>query len=464
MSAHSDRDYKNSLLLVASFAAFLNPFLSSSVNLALPAIGHDLNTGTVALGWVATSFILTSAIFLLPMGRLADISGRIKIFKTGIFLFTLSSFFIIFCNDITSLIILRILQGLSGAMFFSTSLALISSAFPPGERGKAIGINITSVYLGLSAGPVVGGFFTRHFGWRSIFITLIPLGIISLILIYKKLKTDWADAKNEKFDLKGSLLYGISLALFIYGFSKLSGTTGWILMLCGLITGFLFFFSEKHTTHPVFDFGLFANNRIFTLSSLAALIHYAATAATGFFMSLYLQYIHGLNSNIAGLIMISQPLSMMALSPIAGKLSDKIKPGILASFGMGMTAVGLSSLCFISLHTSLPIIIFILIIMGIGFAFFSSPNSNAIMSSVEKKHFGIASGVVGTMRVIGQSFSMGITMMILTFYIGKQPVSQLQSEGLLHGMKTAFIIFSFLCIPGILASLARNKTKDNKNI
>ena len=210
-----EKSLKRSVLLVATFAAFLTPFLGSAINLALPSIGKDLNASALGLGWIASSFILSSAIFLLPFGRLADIVGRKKIFTTGIFLFTVSTFLIIFSGSISSLIVLRIFQGISSAMIFGTSLAIITSVYKPGERGKAMGINITAVYLGLSTGPIIGGLLTQYFGWRSIFAFLVPFGVVSILLIRTKIKTEWAEASGEKFDWQGSLIYGISLASFM---------------------------------------------------------------------------------------------------------------------------------------------------------------------------------------------------------------------------------------------------------
>ena len=178
---------KNTVLLVATFAAFLTPFLTSAVNLALPTIGKELHADAISLGWVISSFILSSAIFLLPFGRLADIIGRKKVFSFGILLFTISTFLIIFSNSITVLIILRILQGIAGASIFGTSLAIITAVFEPGERGRAMGINITAVYLGLSCGPIIGGILTQYLGWRSIFAFLVPFGIVSLYLTERKI-------------------------------------------------------------------------------------------------------------------------------------------------------------------------------------------------------------------------------------------------------------------------------------
>jgi EmrB/QacA subfamily drug resistance transporter len=464
-SDHDEKILKRSVLLVATFAAFLTPFLGSAINLALPAIGKDLQASAIGLGWVASSFILSSAIFLLPFGRLADIIGRKKIFSTGIMLFTISTFLIVFSRNMTHLILFRIFQGISGAMIFGTSLAIITSVFPPGERGKAMGINITAVYIGLSSGPIIGGLLTQYFGWRSIFIFLVPFGLVSLILIYKKIRTEWAEAKGERFDWKGSLIYGISLASFMYGFSRLPEAAGWIFLGSGMILGVLFLLFEKGLSNPVFDIRLMLRNRVFAFSGLAALIHYSATSATGFFISLYLQYLKGLDARSAGFIMISQPIAMALLSPIAGKLSDKRNPGVIASIGMGLTSTGLIMLCFVTSDTPFYLIIPLLIIMGVGFGFFSSPNSNAIMSSVEKRHLGVASGVVGTMRMIGQMMSLGIAMMLLAIYIGRQPINPSTYPGLIASMRTGFFIFSILCVLGIFASLARNeKLNRNKNV
>ena len=457
-----EKTSKKSVLLVATFAAFLTPFLGSAVNLALPSIGKDFNANAISLGWVISSFILSSAIFLLPFGRLADIIGRKKIFSIGILLFTISTFLIIFSGSITSLIVLRIFQGLSSAMIFGTSLAIITSVFQPGERGRAMGINITAVYLGLSCGPVIGGLLTQYFGWRSIFAFLVPFGIISLILINRKIKTEWADAAGEKFDWRGSVIYGIALSSFMYGFSRLPSYLGWICIAIGVLIAVVFLIVEKKISYPVFDVRLILQNRVFAFSGMAALIHYSATSATGFFISLYLQYLKGLDARTAGLIMISQPLAMTLLSPAAGKLSDKKNPGVIASIGMGLTAIGLVLLCFIKVTTPNYLIVLLLIMMGIGFGLFSSPNSNAIMSSVEKRHLGVASGVVGTMRMVGQMMSMGIAMMLISLYIGKQTINPATYPGLISGMRTGFLIFSILSVFGIFASLARNKKLGNR--
>jgi MFS family permease len=223
-------------------------------------------------------------------------------------LFTISTFLIVFSHSITSLIILRIFQGFSSAMIFGTSLAIITSVFPQGERGRAMGISVTATYFGLSAGPIVGGFLTHLLGWRSIFGFLVPFGLISVYFVFRKIDAEWAEAKGEKFDWKGSLIYGIALSAFMFGFSKLPTLFGWICLLSGTLMAGIFLLFEKRFENPVFDVRILLRNRVLALSGLAALINYSATSAIGFFMSLYLQYLKGFDARSAGLIMISQPV------------------------------------------------------------------------------------------------------------------------------------------------------------
>jgi EmrB/QacA subfamily drug resistance transporter len=459
----TDKAYKRSVLTVTGFASFLTPFMGSSVNLALPSIGSEFGLNAVTLNWVVSSYMLSTAIFLLPAGRMGDIFGRKKIFTIGIFVFTLTMLLLSFTPGIEWLILLRIIQGVAGAMIFGTNLAILTAVFPVGERGKAMGINVTAVYVGLASGPFLGGMLTRYFGWRSIFAVLVPMGIISLILIYRKMEGEWRDSHGERFDWQGSLIYGISLASVMYGFSKLPTSTGWILTSIGLLLLPLFILTEKNSTFPVFDISLIFNNKVFAFSSLAALIHYAATSAIGFFLSLFLQYVKGLGPREAGLILMSWPLMMAVLSPLAGKLSDNRNPGVLASIGMGITSAGLLLLCSVTSSTSILFIVIILVILGLGFGLFSSPNSNAIMSSVEKKQLGNASGMIATVRMVGQTMSMGIAMMLIALFMGKAIINPEIYNQLVAAMKTGFIIFSVLCIAGVFASLARNNDLKNDN-
>ncbi len=455
----SDSTIKRSALLIATFSSFLTPFMVSSINIALPAIGSEFQMSAVLMSWVPTSYILSAAMFLVPFGRLADIHGRKRVFAYGMWIFTLSSLALAFSPSAAVLITLRVLQGFGSAMIFGTGMAILTSVFPAAERGRVLGINVAAVYLGLSLGPVFGGFLTHQFGWRSIFLVNVPLGLFVIYLVVAKLNREWAEAQGEEFDAIGSLLYAFTLVALIYGLSRLPSRSGVWFILTGMAGGLLFVRWDKRAASPLLNMDLFFHNPAFAFSNLAALINYSATFAVTFLLSLYLQYIKGFTPQHAGMILISQPVVMAIFSPFAGRLSDKIEPRIVASLGMGFTAAGLLLFTFIDRETHLGFIVTGLMMLGFGFALFSSPNTNAVMSSIEKRFYGVGSSTLGTMRLIGQMLSMGITMVIFALSIGRARITPEYYPQFLTSMKTAFVIFSALCFCGIFASLARGKVR-----
>jgi EmrB/QacA subfamily drug resistance transporter len=450
---------RRSALIIAILSSFMTPFMGSSINLALPAIAKEFKIDAVILTWIPTAYLLASAACLVPFGRLADLYGRKKIFGFGIVAFTLSSLLCAVASSAFQLILFRILQGAGSAMIFATGLAILTSAFPPHERGKVLGISVAAVYTGLSMGPVLGGLLTQHFTWRSVFLVNLPFGIAILLLVLFRLKEEWAEAKGETFDLRGSIIYGIGLTGVICGVSLLPSLKSLGLLIFGAAALCAFVMWERRTKSPVFPVNLFTTNRVFAFSSLAAFINYSATFAITFLLSLYLQHIKGLGPRDAGLILISQPVVMAACSPVAGWLSDKIEPRIVATAGMLLTALGLFPFIFLNQGSSVPFILTGLIILGIGFGLFSSPNTNAIMGSVEKKYYGLASGAVGTMRLLGMMISMGTATVVFALFIGRVEISEANYPALVKSIRILFLLFSVLCFGGVFASLVRGKTR-----
>jgi EmrB/QacA subfamily drug resistance transporter len=452
-------DERKPALVVTTIGSFLVPFMGSSVNIALPTIGKEFAMDAVLLGWVTTSFLMAATIFLVPLGKIADIYGRKKIFLLGFILYTVSSLFCAISPSPLFLISFRVLNGIGASMTFSPGVAILMSIYPPEERGKVLGINVAAVYSGLSCGPFLGGLLTQYFGWRSIFLINVPLGFLIILLTLWKLKGEWTEAKGEKFDVMGSLLFSLTLVTIMYGFSQLRGIEGFFFVLLGAGGVFLFVKWETKTTSPVLNIDLFKENKVFAFSNLAALINYSATFAVGFLMSLYLQFIKGLHPQEAGVILVSQPIMQAIFSPLAGRLSDRIEPRMVASIGMGITALGLFLLTFLDQNTTIPFIMGSLILLGLGFGLFSSPNTNAVMGSVEQKFYGVASGILGTMRATGMMFSMGMVMLILTIYMGPTQITPSYYPLFTKSLKTAFIIFTALCVAGIFASLSRGKVR-----
>jgi MFS family permease len=344
-------------------------------------------------------------------------------------------------------------------MVFGTGTAILSSVIPPQERGRAFGINIGSVYLGLTLGPFLGGLLTHQAGWRSIFLLMLPLGILAITLILTKLKGEWEESNGEKFDLKGSVLYGVSIVSIMYGLPIVTTRLGVILLVSGLALIAVFVWWEYRITNPVLNMNLFLQNRVFAFSNLAALINYSSTFAITFLLSLYLQYIKGYTAQTAGTVLIASPIIMTIVSPIAGRLADKMEPRILSSIGMTLTGIGLMLLFSLGKDTPIAFITGCLIVLGTGFGLFSSPNVNCIMNSVEKSYYGVASATMSTMRLTGQMFSMGLASLIISIFVGHLKIGPENFEDFIHSIRVTFIIFASMNFIGIFASLTRGRVK-----
>lgn len=436
--------------------SFVTPFMGSAMNIAIPSLGKDFSASATELSWVVTSYILATAACLLPAGRVADIQGRFRIYRAGIFIFSLATLCCGFAGSLTWLIGLRILQGVGAACIFSTGMALLAAAYPPEKRGRAFGFSTASTYVGLSAGPVLGGLISFHLGWRSIFWLSAFLGLIMLILAYRYLRRESGDSAGESFDRWGCFLYMTGLVATLQGFSLLKSGLGPALLLCAgisLLVGFVVY--ERRREQPLLEVRLFSGNLTFAFSNLAAMINYCSTFAVSFLASLYLQLVMGLDARSAGMVMLSQPLLMAAFSPFAGRLSDRVEARIVASGGMALTAAGLFLFIFVGPDTPLSLVIVDLSLMGLGFAFFSSPNNNAIMGSVAREKYGVAASTLATMRMVGQAVSMSTVALIMTWHGGGTVLGSQSAPMLIISLRSALVLFTALSVLGILFSLKR---------
>lgn len=449
---------QKSTLLVVIITAFITTFTGSALNLSVPAIGEEFKVSASLVGWIVTAYMLTSAAFSVPFGRVSDIASRKKILVVGIFIFSSCSLFAAFSWNIQSLLAIRALQGFGAAMIFSTNIAVLISAFPGADRGKMLGYSTAATYIGLSAGPVIGGVFNHYLGWRSIFWVTFAVGAIVFFIAWKKLPKDERQLEKTNIDLMGNILYILMIPSVLYGLSTFSTSLlAKIILPIGLVLVLWFGRHELKVNNPIVELRLFANNLSYTFSNIAALLNYGATFAIGYLLSIYLQIVMGYSSQMAGIILIAQPVVMAALSPFAGKLSDRFSPFKLASFGMASCAVSLLVLSFISEAFPLWTIIAALIIAGIGFAFFSSPNTNAVMACVDKSEYGVASSLLATMRNIGHTSSMAIVTVVVGIYMGNQALAEAEPELLIRTMHASFLIFTGICAVGTIFSLKRKE-------
>lgn len=449
-----------SIVAVVAVTSFMGTFLISSINIALPAIEKSFGLNAVTLSWVVTAFLLATAMFLLPVGRWGDLTGIRRLFKTGVVIFTFASLMCGISGSGIWLISFRYIQGIGAAFTITSGPAILVSSFLPQYKGQVLGISVSAVYLGLAFGPFAGGLLTQYLGWRSIFFVATVLGIFTTVIAFLFLEKDSSTvAGSKKIDLKGTIFYMIGLVALVYGSSRIPAPSGWTLMGAGLLALVIFWALESRSSMPVLDTKLFTRNRLFAYSNLAALINYSATFAIVFMLSLYLQKIQGLSPRDAGTVLVAQPAMMAIFSPAAGRLSDRIQPRYLTTLGMAMCTLGLASFAFLSATTSIGLIILLLLWVGLGFACFSSPNMNTIMSSVEKYQYGFASGSAATMRVLGQIVSMTIATLFLAGMLGSRSIETVSDPLFLKAVKWGFISFSLISIAGIYFSYYRGELK-----
>ncbi|MFH1833969.1 MAG: MFS transporter [bacterium] len=446
------------MLLVNSMAMWMAAFMTTSINIALPSMQTELRLSAVTLGWLPLAYILSTAVFLVPFGKIADLFGRRLVFLSGLTIFSLSSLALVFADTYVPLVGLRVVQGMGGAMMFAGSNAMIALAFPPERRGWAMSFPVAGAYLGQTMGPVLGGVIVYNIGWRSLFLVGACYGLLNLGLdLWLLRRAEWKEEGSAGFDWPGSLLYAVALSAFLLGLSLLPTPRGVALLSAGVAGLGLFVWWEWRARNPVVEIRLFRHNRVFAFSNLAALISYAAVWAMSFLMSLYLQFIKGLNPQTAGLVLIAGVAIQASFSPVAGRLSDRIQPRWVASGGMALCVLGLLSFSFLQSDTPYWWIVATLCVLGLGYAFFSTPNQSSIMGSVERRYVGVASASLGTMRMIGQAISIGVATLVLAVIVGRQDIQPADYPHLLSAVRITFSLLTAFCVVGVVASLVRGK-------
>ncbi|MBP8597747.1 MAG: MFS transporter [Selenomonas sp.] len=445
---------QNQILWIMMLSSFLTPFTGSALILSLPEIGQAYQASPNELGWVIEIFLLTSIVFLLPMGKLADRLGKRRIFLWGMIIFTVSSLAVVFAPGMTGLLFCRAIQGIGAAMIYATTMSILTLVCPPAQRGQAIGWNVSMVYVGLALGPVIGGLLNYYLGWRSIFWFITALGLATILAVLRFLRQEWIEETQARRDGLGAFLYGLAMILMMYGLSELLNQSYAILSLaagCVIFVGFLF--HELKVPQAILPIRLLMENREFSLSNLTAMLNYSSTFTISFLLSIYLQSILGLSSREAGLLLLIQPVMMAALSPQAGKLSDRHSTAKLTLLGMGIITFGLIGFTLTVHLRSLWLLIPALVIVGIGFAFFAAPNNNAIMSSVPKKYYGLAASMLSTVRLVGQVVSIAIVTLLLSIDWSWLA----ETDSIVRNIELSFLVFTVLSVIGIIPSLSRKK-------
>ncbi|HMM77596.1 MAG TPA: MFS transporter [Gammaproteobacteria bacterium] len=439
--------------------AFGNALMLSSVTVALPSIARAFALDAVLLAWVPLIFLMTSAATVLAFGRLADMYGRKRMFVFGASAFALSSILLAFAPDAPSLIGLRAFQGIGAAMLYATQTAILTSVYPPQQRGRVLGWLAASVYFGLTCGPLIGGWLVEQLGWRAAFVAHLPFTLLVLLVALPRVRGEWAAERRGRFDWQAALLYAAAIICLMLGVAALPKFHGLAGMAGGLALMLVFLRHQHGRADPLLNVSLLLGNRVFGLSSLAALLMYTTTFSILVLISLYLQYLKGLAPTGAGLVMLAQPLMVALVSPAAGRISDRLEPRLLASAGIALTALGLFLLSRLGPATPLVHLVGCLLLTGTGFGLFGSPNVSAIMGAVGRGELGQAGGTVATMRILGQLCSMGIVAIAFALTIGQVEITPDTYPALARALELSFLVAAALCLPATLCSLARGRVR-----
>ena len=455
-------DLETVVIFVSFITSFFAVFLSNGVIIGVPAIAQDFAMNNVIQNWIPTILFLVVAVFTVPAGQISGKFGVKKSLLAGIIVFLVGSIGACLSFSTETFLVFRVVQGAGMAFLNVSAMAMVVQAVKPQNRGKALGFTVTGVYLATSLSPVICGFLVHNLGWRSMFYFVIPFLVLCIILMVLKIPKEWKTYENDKIDKVGSVLYALGILAFIYGFTTLITTTGKILTITGVILLIIFGWYELKQKSPVFNMNLFKNKK-FTSSNIAALCSYLAIMVVTTILNYHFQYVRGWDAQMSGMILIITPIIMAFMAPNSGKLSDKIHPQKLAAIGIGIAAVALAILTFLNAETPLYVVILAMVLQGLGMGLFSSPNMNAIMSSVPPKDAPTASASQATMRTIGQTMSLGLLTLIFAWVMGNLELAPQYAGMIVHASQTICLICTIACVLSVFASLVGIKSSDKFN-
>lgn len=456
-------DSQSYVVFVAFITSFFAVFLSAGIVLGVPAIAAEFGMNNVIQNWITTISALVIAVFTLPAGQISGKYGVKKSLILGVSIFLLASLGACISFSTEMFLIFRVFQGIGIAFSNVSAIAMVVQAVKPQNRGKALGFTVTGIYLAGSLSPVFCGFLVHNLGWRSMFYFVLPFLALCVVLMVLKIPGEWKTYEESRIDSVGYVLYGIGILAFIYGFTNLMNSSGAFCVVVGLVLLVIFGYYELRTDSPAFNMNLFRNMK-FTSSNVAALCSYLAIASITTILNYHFQYVRGWNAQIAGLILIITPIIMAILAPNSGKLSDRIHPQKLAAIGMIITTVALVILMFMDAGTPLYLIVIAMILQGIGMGLFTTPNTNAIMSSVPPNETPNASAAQSAMRTIGQTISLGLMTLVFAWIMGSLKLSGEYAGMIVQSSQLICLICTAVCIIAIFASSVGIRSKDSFNI
>jgi len=445
----SSRSQKWAILFAVGTTQFAVPFMLSAVGVCLPAIGREFAASAVSLSLVESVFLGVNAMLLLPIGRAADICGRGAVFLIGLVLFALGTLGLAMAPNMTTFLAIRAGQAVGGAMTLATGLALIYDAFPMEETGRALGISVAGIFLGISAGPFLGGLVVSLWGWRALFeVGMLPF-VLALLVCLRNLDWRLSPKPGERFDWPGAVTSALAIGLFVWGSAHVDGIPGRWCLFASVLCFAAFLVLEHRSPTPLLQLSLFSANRPFSLGIAAIAILALGAFGIAFLLSLYLQYGKNMTPAQAGLVLVVQPIIQSVVAPLFGRVADRAPAHVLSGVGALLVALGLGLAAGLDGGSSLTTVIGVLVIMGLGTGIFSTPSTLVVMSAVDQTRYGIASAVTGQARTMGMMACMAAVSMVIAAFIGDQPLGPAVFDRYTQAMR---LLFTGGCILSLLGA------------
>ena len=474
---------KKKILLISLASTFVVAFMGSALNPAIPVIGQEFEAEAVKVGWVVTAYMLTCTALPVPFGRLADLIDRKRILVMGLGLFAAASTGGAAAGCLGQLLFFRLVQGAGTAMIYSTSMSILVSSDGPEHRGRLLGYSTAATYLGLSAGPAIGGVLTFQLGWRWIFAVTAAGAAVAFFGALRILPARDVQGFQSSGKLQGTgkifpsgfscFLYVSWVMLFLLGVSVAPASTwGWAAVAVGLVLMVYYLCREWKERQPVLPVKMFWKRPVFGWAALASLINYGTNFVLNYLLSVYFQVGLGFSSQKAGLILVISPAVQAVLSPFIGKVSGgrqaggggswarlvssgRVSPGRLSAVGMLGTAVVAAGFGLLQEGGSVWMVYVGLALAGISCALFAAPNTTIVMGAAGKTHYSMASAVLSTMRSLGHTLSMAAASGASAAVLGAEKLNDASPQQILMVMKITFFLWSFLCILGFFMALLK---------
>lgn len=462
MEDFKDKSLLISVIIVTSIATFFVAYISSAISIVLPTLAKYFSINDILENWISLIYLLIIAIFALPCGALSKKYGLVKIFLTGLLIFLAGSILAGFSTTDYFILFSRAIEALGASFLYVAGTAMIVKATSKKLRGTALGINLASFYLGLTLAPFLGGFLATNYNWQAIFFIQVPFLIIAILIVLFKIKKNWVLDKDFIINKTCLFLNSTAILLLMLGFLNLTNCWGIVLIVVGAILGILYLKFSSDEKNPLFKLDAYKNINFLT-SNIASLTSYIGIYVLTYILNYHFQYVNGFSAEMSGLYLVIAPLVMTITAVISGRISDKKNPQLITVIGMVFVTLSIFMIALINKSTTLEFIIIAMIVYGVGYGLFASPNTKVMMSSLPIKYNEFSSTAVASTKYIGKTISLAILTLIFAVFMGTASINPSDYTKLIISSQITCYLGVIFAVIALAATIIGYKSKTPLN-